>query len=540
MTSPDSGRPKVFVRDATGLVREVSAKSSFVAQFMLVTGGYPIFILTYLGLFPGANFFLAFTLGFIPMFALLAVYTLFAMSMPRAGGDYIYISRGLDPTIGFIISFSLAATYLVSDGVFTVLGAGYLGYQLSALGIVHNNSGLLALGSTMITPWYSFSMAAVILAFSAIVAILRPRLAWALIFWTGIVSIVFSVVMFAALATIGQSTFQAAFDNFISSNNSTLSSLGFTNATNYQQTITAGGWSPQNLNVFNATLGAFPIALYTFAFAQLPTNWAGEIKQAKKNMPAILLGGMVWLLVFFILLVQLSVNAFGQGFLTSWSALSTNPSYPLIYTLSDYIPFFSYLVYPNDALMWIMFLALFIPVVFEMPPLMIAGVRYLFAWSFDRVLPAKLASVNERTHTPIVATAVAFIVTMFGAVIQSFYPASSPSVLVPVILFGYMFPGLAAMAMPYLKRQLYENSFVLQKRIISVPAITWLGIVSFVGLAVGLYGAMASGLYPLLLPDYVFYVVVYGLAIIVWTVAYLVRKQSGVGLLLAFKEIPPE
>jgi len=534
------GKPTVFVREATGLVREVSAKSSFVAQWMLVTGGYPIFILTYLGIFPGANFFWAFLLGFIPMFALLAVYTLFAMSMPRAGGDYIYISRGLEPTTGFIISFSLAATYLVSDGIFTVLGASYLGYQLTALGIVHNNSTLLALGGTITSPWYSFSLATVILAFAAAVAILRPRLAWGAIFWAGLVSIVLTIAMFAALATIGPGTFQAAYDHFIVSNNSTLIANGFTNATTYQQTIAAGGWSPQSLNVFNATLGAFPIALYTFAFAQLPTNWAGEIKQARKSMPFILLGGMVFLLLTFVLLVQLSINAFGQGFMTSWSTLSTNPSYPLMTTLSDYIPFFSYLVYPNDTLMWVMFLALFIPVIFEMPPLMIAGVRYLFAWSFDRVLPAKLASVNERTHTPIVATFVAFIVTMFGAVIQAFYPVATPSVLVPVIIFGYLFPALAGIAIPYLKKQLYETSFVVQKRIASVPVITWLGIIAFVGLAIGLYATMASGLYPLLLPDYVFYAVVYGLGIIIFVTAYFVRRSSGVGLLLAFKEIPPE
>lgn len=533
-------RPPVFVREATGLVREVSAKSSFVAQWMLVTGGYPIFILTYLGIFPGANFFLAFVLGFIPMFALLAVYTLFAMSMPRAGGDYIYISRGLEPTLGFIISFSLAATYLVSDGVFTVLGSSYLGYHLTSLGIVHNNAALLSLGSAIISPWYSFSLATIILAFAAVVAILRPRLAWGSIFWAGLVSIIFTVVMFAALATISQSTFQAAYDSFIASNNSTLISNGFMNATNYQQTIAAGGWSPESLNVSNATLAAFPIALYTFAFSQLPANWSGEIKQARKSMPTILLGGMIGLLVTFVLLVQLSMNAFGQGFMTSWSILSTDPSYPLAMTLSDYVPFFSYLVYPNDALMWIMFLALFIPVIFEMPPLLIANVRYLFAWSFDRVLPAKLASVNEKTHTPVVATIVAFIVTIFGAAIQSFYPASSPSVLVPVILFGYMFPALAAMAIPYIRKELYETSFVVKKRIASIPVITWLGLISFVGLIIGLYGTMASGLYPLLLPDYVFYVVVYGLGIIIFATAYFVRRKSGVGLLLAFKEIPPE
>ena len=131
-----SGRPKVFAREATGLVREVSGGSSFIAMWMAATGGYPIFLLTYLGVFPGGNFSLALIIGFIPMFALLAVYTLFGISMPRAGGDYIYVSRGLNPFIGFVSSFALAAGIIMTIGLYLVFDAEYVGYQLVAMGIV--------------------------------------------------------------------------------------------------------------------------------------------------------------------------------------------------------------------------------------------------------------------------------------------------------------------------------------------------------------------------------------------------------------------
>jgi amino acid transporter len=534
-----SGPPRVFVREATGLVKEVSGQSSFVAQWMIVTGGYPIFILTYLSIFPGANFFLAFILGFLPMFALLGVYTLFGISMPRAGGDYIYVTRGLNSFIGFVSSFALAAAYMVSNGIFTVLGTGYIGYQLSSIGIVDQNPSLLALGSTIITPWYTFTLATVILFVAFLISVLRPRYAWGTIFWAGLVAIVCTIIMFATLATISQSTFQAAYDGFITSNNSTLTSMGFSPALTYEQTIAAGGWSPPS-SVAAATLAAFPIAVYTFAWGQLPTNWAGEIKQVRKNLPWVLLGGLVWVLFYFELLVQLSMNAFGQGFLTSWSALSTNPAFPLQITLSDYVPFFSYLVYHNPIILWAMFLALFLPVIFEVPPILIASVRYLFAWSFDRVLPAKISSVNERTHAPILATVIAFIVNIFGAIIQAFYPAATPSVLIPVFIFGYMFPALAAIVFPYVKRELYETSFVVKRKIAGLPVITWLGLASFIGLGVAMYGIISSGLYPLLLPDYVFYVLAYGLGVIIFIGAYVVRKRSGIELALAFKEIPPE
>jgi APA family basic amino acid/polyamine antiporter len=510
-----------------------------VADWMLVVGGYPIFILTYLGTFPGANFVLAFVLGFLPMFALLGVYTLFGISMPRAGGDYIYTSRALHPFIGFVSSFAIAACYMVSNGIFTTLGTYYLGYQLTTMGIIDNNSALLSLGSAVISPTYAFVLAIVILTIALGMAIMRPRLAWSAIFWAGLLAIICNIIMFGVLATINQSTFQTTFDNFVASQNATLANSGFTNATNYQQTIVAAGWTPPS-GLLAATLPAFPIALYTFAWSQFPTNWAGEIKSVKRNLPLVLLGGLLWILVYFVLLVQLSSNAFGEPFLASWSILSTNPSYPLATALSDYIPFFSYLVNHNPIMLWAMFLALFIPVVFEVPALLMASVRYLFAFSFDRVLPAKLSVVSDRTHTPIIATIIAYVVNIYGAFTQAFYPASTPSLLVPMTVAAYIIVALAGIVFPYRRKEMYENSFVVKRKFASVPVLVWLGLIAFVGLGVGMYGIVTSGFYPLEPPDYVFFGVAYGLGIIIYLAAYYFTKKSGLDLSLAFKEIPPE
>ena len=40
----------------------------------------------------------------------------------------------------------------------------------------------------------------------------------------------------------------------------------------------------------------------------------------------------------------------------------------------------------------------------------IAATRCLFAWSFDRLLPEKVAAVNDRTHSPVNATLIAVVV----------------------------------------------------------------------------------------------------------------------------------
>jgi amino acid transporter len=532
-------KPKVFAREATGLVREVSAKSSFVAQFFIVTGGYPIFLLTYLSIFSGANFFLAFCIGFPPMFALLVVYALFGISMPRAGGDYIYVSRGLNSFVGFVNAFAMAAGYMVANGLYAIFYPQYLGYQLSTIGIVDRIPSMLSLGSLIIQPLPSFTIALVLGIAGLAMALLRPRYCWAAIFWTGIISLICTAIMFIALALINPATFQASYDSFVTTNGPYLTSLGLTNATTYQQTITAGGWTPPT-SVMAATLAAFPIAMYSFTWSMLPANWAGEIKRVQKNLPLTLLGGMLFLFVYYVLLLQLSLNAFGQPFMTSWSALSTNPSYPIELTLSDYIPFFAYLVVHNPIIVWAMFIALWFPAIFSFAPLLIASVRYLFAWSFDRVLPEKISSVNERTHTPIVATVLAFAVMVPGMAIEAFDPAAMPGILVPIFIFGYLLPALTGIVFPFLKKDLYESSFVVKRKVAGIPVLTWAGLVAFIALAIGTYSIFASGLYPMLLPDYVFYGLAYGLGVVIFVVAYVVRKRSGADLLLSFKAIPPE
>ena len=40
----------------------------------------------------------------------------------------------------------------------------------------------------------------------------------------------------------------------------------------------------------------------------------------------------------------------------------------------------------------------------------IAATRCLFAWSFDRLLPERVATVSERTHSPVNATLITAIV----------------------------------------------------------------------------------------------------------------------------------
>src|SRR5207249_4213500 len=50
----------------------------------------------------------------------------------------------------------------------------------------------------------------------------------------------------------------------------------------------------------------------------------------------------------------------------------------------------------------------------DIPPFILTASRILFAMSFDRVLPAPLANVNDRFHSPINAVIIVGIVALGG------------------------------------------------------------------------------------------------------------------------------
>jgi amino acid transporter len=109
LPSDFAGDGQLFVRNATGLVREVSKWDALIMNTlgMNVALGAIFLLLQAPGNFPGGNMLLAIIIGTLVMaFTLLWVYAEFAAAMPRAGGDYVFVSRTLHPFVGWLMSWS--------------------------------------------------------------------------------------------------------------------------------------------------------------------------------------------------------------------------------------------------------------------------------------------------------------------------------------------------------------------------------------------------------------------------------------------------
>src|SRR2546429_9779955 len=109
VTIGKGGTTGVFLRKATGLVREVSLIDALIMNMlgMNVAVGAVFLFLQAPTNFPDGNMLVAVIIGTLLMaFTLLWVYSELAAAMPRSGGDYVFVSRALHPFLGWLLSWS--------------------------------------------------------------------------------------------------------------------------------------------------------------------------------------------------------------------------------------------------------------------------------------------------------------------------------------------------------------------------------------------------------------------------------------------------
>jgi amino acid transporter len=292
-----------------------------------------------------------------------------------------------------------------------------------------------------------------------------------------------------------------------------------------------------------ATAASLPIVWFYYTWYNLPTTWSGEMKNVRKSMPIAILVSLTVIAVYYILMAVIFTHAFGQPFLENWGSLASTGNEP-VSGVGGFIPFFALLVYKSPLLFAIMFVALWFPIFFEFPPLLISQTRYLFAWSFDRILPDKIASVSERFHTPIIATVIVTIIGIISAGIMAFgsvgYSGEYATLSFTMFSFAFIIPAIAGIVFPFRKKQLYETAFVWKKKILKLPLLTWLGLGSAIYLIYSTYLSYVSGTLPINSFSMTMYGSIYGLGVLVIIVSYVVNRRRGLPLDLVFKQIPPE
>ncbi len=518
-----SGSTSLFVRNATGLVRELSPFDAFNLVFSAVL--IPVGITQVFSFaptfWPGANVLVSFLLSIPLVLCFGLVYLYFTIAMPRSGGDYVWVSRILGPGVGFLTN--LALTFVFTTWVsfnFTTM----MTLLLPGLGFVAGFSW----SPNQLT---QFLIATVLtIVFAALMVLGTRRVARYMVVTFGIVWVGMAIWLIG-LAITSHNAFVA---NFNTHSGITLNQV--------TAAASKAGYSPGSGIDWAGTIFAIIYAFQVFTGFQWTGYFAGEIKNVRRTATTSIIGALVISAVLYILATLLVYTTYGfstfgslvyLGFNTSNSPLGFAPYLPSLVkflALPVFLQVFVAACFVLSVLWWT-------------PTGFLIATRNIFAWSFDRLAPAGVAEVNDRLHTPVIATIVVALWVELLNYLNIYQGLSALLInVIAVMALAFIAVALAAIVMPFTRPSLFESApAMVRARIAGVPWLTIVGVVMLLSWAFVLYVALTTTAFGQVAPQSMieaFAVPVLG--VVYYMVVRFVRARQGIQLKAAFQEIPPE
>jgi amino acid transporter len=538
-----AGGSQLFVRQSTGLVREANALDAtiFNAVFSAPVGAtlaWGVFFA--LSAFPGSDLVWATIISFIINIPVLLMMALLASSMPRTGGDYVWVSRILSPPLALVSNFGAALSATIGATFWARYFPVYaLGPILATLGITFSNHTLIDWGNSFQTDthWvFVGAMVMVVLMGAILVAGLRTTFRWQNAFW--IIASAGTFLAFIVLVFGSHTDFVNNFNSVSATYGSPTASALITNAG-----VTPG--SGPDAGNMNATLPSVFVIMTFMMWNWWSVYLSGELKSAanRARQLSIMFGALAWDVIFIVVGVMLLFKVTGYDFMvavnsaTSGYLIPTGPWYHFLAALVYNAPILTFLIV-GSFLFWSL-------------PAMVGNtympIRSWFAWSFDRLLPEKLSEVNERTHSPVWAIlfemVLVTVMLIWSIVSTTFQTWLALGVLAGVVCVVIV--GAAAIAFPYRRPDLFKASPANWK-IAGIPVLLVVAPLSIVVMAFLTWCTLA---YPALalagdpnnwpqIPAFMGMIVVVGL--VVFYVSKFVRRRQGIDIDLVYKELPPE
>jgi len=528
---------KVFVRDATGLVRELGALDHFLISqgiILLINGFIPTALLAPY-FFPGANLYVVFALGGVPAFCMAYVYGKLSAGMPRSGGDYIWSARIVGPlyaTVQMVFIVTGLLFYSVIN-IWFMFNLG-LGSTLVGVGAALGSTALTQLGTNLAGVSWGFPLSFVVLIAIIAIALLGIRV-YAIFCRISVpLYLIICALFVGGMLLIPQGAFPSVFDK-------TMAFTGYSNTTytGILSQTTASGVSATSFNVGNTLLAAIPWGFFTYIGLNWSSYSAGETKNVKNSIFNAYIISVALTLIVLEIMTFIFYNTFTTGFVNSLAYIAgVNPS---AFPVSPFANFL--LALYNPLVGGILGVGLFLGWMINSIGLITFSSRMLFAGAMDRVLPSRLADVSDRFHCPHVATIVMGVLSAIYLTIYWNYGAIATflnsSIAVPAAL---ALPLFAAFLFPLIKPDLYKRLYGSMKGAAMLSLTGLLGAVAFGVYIFSETSPLVSGAFlgASLSVSYEFVLILGIIAVAIYLLGRYRMKKLGIDPRLVFSEIPPE
>ena len=531
--SPDRG--DLFQRKATGLLKGWSVRDAFIYSAFainLVTLG--LYIFSFAPFIPEGSLIWAITLAGLYLVFQAVTYASLIAVMPRAGGDYVWMSRVLGGGIGFVLAVT-GWWFILWHWV--PIYANILNIQV--LVPLATILGLDGAAGFFGQPAGVFTASMIVAILASILIALGMR-TYARIqkfcFYGGVLGLGIMLVLLLVNSNA----------DFVSAFNSEARELYGAGGNAYQQTIEAG--SIESAGPVSLAFGPTLLLIPMIVFFNLWSNWGatlyGEVRGAsdfRRNIYA-MGGALIVTSIVAVIMLLLFAKTFGWGFYYAannayWSGAENAPvsAWPYPGLLAAFF-------FDNPILQFILVSLLALWFFGWVGSVFLSSTRVVFAVAFDRVLP-EWVSKTSRNGVPYAALALMLIPSIPISYLYAFGENFATYTLDATLVIAITFLGsaIAAAVLPWRKPEIYNASPIARYSVLGIPLVTVSAVLFAAFLIFCLYKWLTDATYGVNNPQSLIYMLIlYGVALAMYVVFRLVRRAQGMDLNMVYDEIPEE
>jgi APA family basic amino acid/polyamine antiporter len=378
----------------------------------------------------------AMALGAVPVLLCSFAYGVISTAMPRAGGDYVYISRGLHPFLGFIAGFSKWFGLAAATGVIAFFTVRLLSNTADLAGWETLRRALsTAPGEKTVVPLLAAVGLLGLFWFINVIGVRRYA----------VVVIAMMILMFSGgLICIGvglangHGDFAAAMQ-----------------ATRGQDVAAMMGEVEQEPGGLAAILVGGATLFFAYIGFGTVSQAGGEAREPQKLLPRAFL-------------IATAIIA-GYYVLFSYAVFHATPWKYIVYLAqsgqSDIsVPLLLGALMPVPVAVYVTAIVA-LTLASDLPPMLLSVSRLFFAWAQDGIFPRPLATVNRRFGTPHWALTASALVGA-GVAAECHYHGFFTAVdtIVVALCFTYMLVGISVISLPRVNPELARRVRFVRSR----------------------------------------------------------------------------
>ena len=368
----------------------------------------------------------AFLFAAVPAIFAAFAYAILASAMPRAGGSYIYASRGLHPYLGFIASFSQWFGLSIVIGVISYIIVPFIRDFTSSIGL-YEVSVILEVG------WVRVSIA-LLLIWSFIYVNIRGAKTYERV----LLPMMFLMFALGAIVIVAgfmfdSSDFLVALKEKDGVDFSIISSAEF----DWKIFLSAAAL------LFSSFIGFDSIA-----------QAGSEAKDPTKNLPRAIFMAIFGVAIFYFLFTLAVYHTVPWSYVAEVS-LQKDITAPGL--LSYVLP---------SGLGAAILLGAAIALINDLPAMLLSVSRLMFAWAEDGIFPAAIAKIHSRKHTPYIALIAAGAMASVG-VLGSHFAGDfflGIDIMVTSMMVNFLLMCITLLTLPRVNPKLYNKISIIKSR----------------------------------------------------------------------------